>query len=182
MLSHKQNSEQIISCGYDQLVFRDSFRCLSSALDKLVKLIMYERVDVVAALIEHWSHNFRYRGQRPNVNHDADLHMATDKGVYPYAYMECGEHAIENALPSTTAFYSLLSEPGITQTDYERSCAIWKRFNLEQLGQYLGVYLEQVGDMCLAYYGLYHVYYYTLPNAAWDEHGSAFRSGHVPHD
>ena len=108
-----------------------------------------------------------------------DLQLATDKGVYPYDYMNCWERFDETQLPPKDEFYSLLSESGITDKDYERACETWKQFNIEKLGQYHDFYLmsdvyiladvfENFRDMCLEYYGLDPAYYYTLPNFAWD--------------
>ena len=174
-----QNSEKFISFGYDHLVFKDSFSFLSSSLDKLAKLNKYKEIDGKYVLIDNWMSNFKYSRQNPNVKNDEDLHLATDKGVYPYDYMNCWERFDETQLPPKDEFYSLLSESGITDKDYERACDIWKQFNIENLGQYHDFYLmsdvylladvfENFRDMCFDYYGLDPAYYYTLPNFAWD--------------
>ena len=52
-----QNSEYLISCGYECLVFKDSFSFLQGSLEKLVKLNKYKEIDGVDVLIDNWQKN-----------------------------------------------------------------------------------------------------------------------------
>ena len=72
-----------------------------------------------------------------------------------------------------------MSEKDITLDDYKKAKQIWKPSNIKNMGDYHDLYLktdvllltdvfENFRDMCLSYYGLDPVYYYTLPNFAFD--------------
>ena len=82
-------------------------------------------------------------------------------------------------LPSKEQFYSRLNEEDITLDDYKKAEQIWKHFDIQSMGEYHDLYLktdvslltdvfEKFRDICLSYYGLDPVYYYTLPNFAFD--------------
>ena len=85
----------------------------------------------------------------------------------------------DEQLPSKEQFYSRLTEEDITNDDYNKAKQIWKHFDIKNMGEYHDLYLktdvllltdafENFRDMCLSYYGLDPVYYYTLPNFAFD--------------
>ena len=76
-------------------------------------------------------------------------------------------------------FYSKLYEEDINDKDYTRTNIVWKHFKIINLGEYHDLYLmtdvyllngvfENVGDMCLNYYGLDPTYFITLPNYSWN--------------
>ena len=105
--------------------------------------------------------------------------MLTEKGVYPYDYMNAFDKFNDEQLPSKEQFYSRLTEEDITNDDYNKAKQIWKHFDIKNMGEYHDLYLktdillltdvfENFRDMCLSYYGLDPVYYYTLPNFAFD--------------
>ena len=82
-------------------------------------------------------------------------------------------------LPSKKQFYSRLTEEDITNDDYNKAKQIWKHFGIKSMGEYHGFVskngcllltdvFENFRDMCISYYGLDPVYYYTLPNFAFD--------------
>ena len=92
--------------------------------------------------------------------------------------MNAFEQFNDEQLPSREQFYSRLSEEDITADDYKKAKQIWKHFNIKNMGGYHDFYLktdvllltdvfENSRDMCLSYYGLDPVYYYTLPNFAF---------------
>ena len=84
---YRSKLRKFITFGYDHLVFKDSFAFLQSSIDKLVKLNKYKEVDGVDVLIDKWKDNFKLSKQNPRVTNDDDLFFATEKGVYPYDYM-----------------------------------------------------------------------------------------------
>ena len=107
------------------------------------------------------------------------LGLLTGKGVYPYDYMNAFEKFNDEQLPSKEQFYSRLTEEDITNDDYNKAKQVWKHFDIKNMGEYHDLYLktdvllltdvfENFRDMCLSYYGLDPVYYYTLPNFAID--------------
>ena len=107
------------------------------------------------------------------------MNLLTDKGVYPYDYMNSWEEFGETKLPEKEDFYSKLYEENITDKDYARANIVWKHFDIKNLGEYHDLYLmtdvylltdvfENFRDMCLNYYGLDPAYYLTLPNYSWN--------------
>ena len=107
------------------------------------------------------------------------MNLLTDKGVYPYDYMNSWDKFDETKLPKKEYFYSHLYEENITDKDYARANIVWKHFNIKNLGEYHDLYLmtdvylltdvfENFRDMCLNYYGLDPAYYLTLPNYSWN--------------
>ena len=113
------------------------------------------------------------------VKDDYDLDLLTDKGIYPYDYMNDFNKFNETELPSKKEFYSQLVEEDITDEDYERATHIWKHFNIKNLGEYHDLYLktdvllltdvfENFRTQCLKDYDLDPAHYFTLPNFAWD--------------
>ena len=113
------------------------------------------------------------------ITDDYDLDLLTDKGVYPYDYMNDFNKFSETTLPDKKEFYSRLGEEDIDNKDYERAKHIWEHFNIKNLGGYHDLYLktdvllltdvfENFRNQCLIDYELDPAHYYTLPNFAWD--------------
>ena len=184
-----QNSEKFITFSFGSLQFKDSMAFLSASLDKLVKLNKYD----IVGKDEHdkpiykkrndWKDNFRFSSANPYIRNKTDLDLLTEKGVYPYDYMNSFDKFNESQLPSIEDFYNQLYEEGITDTQHTRAKVIWENFNIKNLGKYHDLYLmtdvyllsdvfENFRDMCLNYYGLDPAHYITLPNYSW----SAFLS------
>lgn len=125
------------------------------------------------------NNHFRYTQSNPYIKSKTDLDLLTDKGVYPYDYMNSFDRFDEEQLPSKTYFVSQLQEQHITDKDYARANFIWKHFNIKNIDEYHDLYLmtdvylltdvfENFRDMCLNYYGLDPAYYVTLPNYSWN--------------
>ena len=87
------------------------------------------------------------------------------KGVFPYEYMDSWERFAEPKLPSKEAFYSKLSDSGISNEDYTHAQQVWKAFGCTNLGDYSNLYCRTdvllLADvfatfrkMCLRQYGL----------------------------
>ena len=170
-----QNSEKFITFSFGACQFKDSFAFLTASLDKLVRLNKYEGNEK----IKDWETHFRYTSTNPYIKSKTDLNLLTDKGVYPYDYMNSWDKFDETQLPKKEDFYSHLYEENITDKDYARANIVWKHFNIKNLGEYHDLYLmtdvylltdvfENFRDMCLNYYGLDPAYYLTLPNYSWN--------------
>ena len=82
-------------------------------------------------------------------------------------------------LPLINAFYSSLSEETITPEEYERAEKVWREFNIENMQQYHGLYLNldvlllsdvfwKFSSNCIIDYGLDPAHYYTLPSFTFD--------------
>ena len=178
-----QNSEKFINIGFDSLSVKDSFSFITASLDKLVSMTKYDNTDEKErskwVLRENWQSNFRYSSKNDIIKTEKCLDLLTEKGVYPYDYMNSFDKFNDEQLPSKEQFYSRLTEEGITNDDYTKAKQIWKHFDIKDMGEYHDLYLktdvllltdvfENFRDMCLSYYGLDPVYYYTLPNFAID--------------
>jgi hypothetical protein len=174
-----QNSENFITFGFDHLLFKDSLSFLPYSLAKLVKLSKYIEIEGKEVLRDKWQDNFKFSQQNKYIKNDYDLHLLTEKGVYPYDYMDSWDKFEETKLPPKEAFYSKLTNEHISNEDYERAEKVWKHFELKDLGEYHDLYLktdvllltdvfENFRTMCLENYELDPAHYYTLPNFAWD--------------
>ena len=84
----------------------------------------------------------------------------------------------ETSLPPASSFYSNLNMSGVSDTDYEHACSVWKEFGLRNLGEYHDLYLrtdvillanvfESFRRVCLENYGLDPAYFYTVPGLEW---------------
>ena len=179
-----QNSEKFITFGFEHLNIKDSFSFLSSSLEKLVAISKYDDYDPLKKREEwnirtNWQENFKHSMKSVYVKDVNDLDLLTEKGVYPYDYMNSFSKFNDTKLPPKDDFYSKLSEEHISNEDYERAEKVFNHFNLQDMGDYHDLYLttdvllltdifENFRDLCLNYYGLDPAHYYTLPNFAWD--------------
>ena len=178
-----QNSEKFINIGFDSLSVKDSFSFITASLDKLVSMTKYDNTDEKDrskwVLRDNWQSNFRYSSTNDIIKTEKCLGLLTEKGVYPYDYMNSFDKFNDQHLPSKEQFYSTLTEEDITNDDYTKAKQIWKHYDIKNMGEYHDLYLktdvllltdvfEHFRDMCLSYYGLDPVYYYTLPNFAFD--------------
>ena len=178
-----QNSEKLINIGFDSLSVKDSFSFITASLDKLVSMTKYDNTDEKDrrkwVLRDNWQSNFRYSSKNDIIKTEKCLDLLTEKGVYPFDYMNSFDKFNDEHLPSKEQFFSRLTEEDITNDDYNKAKQIWKHFGIKSMGDYHDFYLktdvllltdvfENFRDMCLSYYGLDPVYYYTLPNFAFD--------------
>ena len=100
------------------------------------------------------------------------------KGIYPYEYMDSWERFNETSLPSIEDFYSNLNMEDIDDIDYIHGNNVFKRFKLENLGQYHDLYVqsdtllladvfENFRDMCVKVYELDPGHFLSLPGLGW---------------
>ena len=180
-----QNSEKFIMFGFDNLQFKNSFGFLSSSLDRLVGLNKYKDYDDARSgktawndkeYLDNWKNNFKHSRNSSYINDDDDLNVLTDKGVYPYDYMNNWDKFNDIELPKK---YSKLYDEDISDDDYERTNLVWNGFKLKYMGEYHDLYLktdvllltdvfENFRILCMKYDGLDPAYYMTLPNFVWD--------------
>ena len=64
------------------------------------------------------------------------------KGVYPYEYVDNWERFSEISLPSKEDFYSNLNMEDINDINFRHANNVFKRFELENLGQYHDLYVR----------------------------------------
>ena len=100
------------------------------------------------------------------------------KGVYPYEYMDSWEKFNEKSLSSKEDFHSNLNMDDINDIDYRHGNNVFKRFELENVGDYHDLYVqsdtqlladvfENFRDMCIKEYELDPAHVLSLPGLAW---------------
>ena len=146
----------------NHLTFIDSFQFMSSSLDKLVSNLPRES-------LKYTSKEFQ----------DKKLELMSQKGVYPYDYVDSFEKFNESQLPIKKDFYSILNNQHIMDEDYHHAQNVWETFNIKTMGDYHDLYLksdiilladvfENFRKTCLEYYKLDPCHYFTSPGLSWD--------------
>ena len=64
------------------------------------------------------------------------------KVVYPYDFMDCVDKFEEQQPPSKNDFYSLLTDDGISEEQYQHAQKVWNTFGLKKMGEYHDLYLK----------------------------------------
>ena len=120
---------------------------MSSSLEKLVSNLPKES-------LKYTSQKFKNK----------KLDLMSQKGVYPYDFMDSFDRFNEK-LPPKEEFYSILNDEHITDEDYKHAQNVWNTFNLKNMGDYHDLYLksdillladvfENFRKTCLEYYKL----------------------------
>ena len=166
--------EKLISFSWGQFRFVDSYAFLSSSLDRLVTNTPKKNLWITR---QPYSCLGLRGPERELMNKKFDL--VTRKGVYPFEYMDDFSRFDETCLPPKEAFYSSLSDEGITDSDYEHAQQVWRIFNCANVGDYHDLYLqtdvllladvfENFRRTALSTYKLDPAHYLTLPGYSWD--------------
>ena len=145
-----------------ELRFIDSTKFMSSSLDSLVKNLAREG---------HESWGFESYN-------DCQRKLLVRKGIDPYEYMDSWDRFKETSLPSIERFYSSLNISGISDSDHEHACSVWREFRIRNIGEYHDLYLgtdvvllanvfESFRRVCLENYGLDPSHFYTVQGLAW---------------
>ena len=66
--------------------------------------------------------------------------LLLSKQIYPYEYITSFEKYLEVALPPKSAFFSRLSNKGISEEDYEHAAKVFEMFGCENLKDYTELY------------------------------------------
>ena len=147
---------------YYTLRFIDSLKFMNTSLDNLVNNLPKEAFNN----LERY-----YTGNK--------LSLVKRKGVYPYEYMDSIERFKENKLSPKEAFYSRLTEEGISNEDYKHAKKVWDVFDMKTLQDYHDLYnktdvllltdvFENFRNICMENYKLDPAHYFTAPGLAWD--------------
>ena len=202
----KKIENKIIDITY-KLKFIDSFRFMDTSLSKLVdnltdnihndkcikcksnlcfvkaineKLISkcidcekeYEK-EFNKELIERFANTYKF------CDNDLDKFiMLLRKGVYPYEYIDEWDKFNEKVLPGKESFYSNLTLGNISEIDYAHANNVFKKFNINNLGEYHDLYIrsdtllladifENFRQSCLENYELDPAHFISLPGLAW---------------
>ena len=103
----------------------------------------------------------------------------SQKGAYPYDFMDSFKKFDQTELPTTDQFYSILNDQHITNDEYNHAKKVRKVFNIKTMGEYHDLYLksdvllladvfESFRKTCLQYYKLDPCNYFTSPRLSWD--------------
>ncbi|KYN18338.1 hypothetical protein ALC57_09351 [Trachymyrmex cornetzi] len=148
-----------------KLRFIDSFKFLSTSLEKLASYLDKNKLQIVRSEFSTLS--------------DEKFELLTRKGVFPYEYVDCVEKLQDTRLPPRESFYSSLTGDTVSKGDYTHAVNVWQRFSIRTIGEYSDLYLktdvllladifENFRESSVASYGLHPAYYYTLPGFTWD--------------
>ena len=116
----------------NHLTFINSFQFMSSSLDKLVSNLPKD--DLI-----YTSKVFKSR-----------LDLMSQKGVYPYDFMDSFEKFNQKELPNKDQFYSILNDQHITDDEYDHAKKVWNTFMIKTMGEYHDLYLAS--DVLLLMY------------------------------
>ena len=144
------------------LIFLNSFQFMASSLERLASSLPTDA--------------FKYTSQ---VFQDRKLDLMKQKGVYPYDYMDSFKKFDDQQLPSKEEFYSILTDEGISDEQYQHDQKVWNTFNMRTMGEYHDLYLksdillladvfENFRKTCHQYYKLDSCHYFTSPGLSWD--------------
>ena len=145
----------------NHLTFIDSFQFMSSSLDKLVSNLPKDDLIYTSKA---------FKGKR--------LDLMSQKGVYPFDFMDSFEKFNQMELPTKDKFYSILNDQHITDDEYDHAKKVWKTFNIKTMGEYHDLYLvsdvllltdvfENFRKTCMQYYKLDPCHYFTSPGLSW---------------
>ena len=148
-------------CG-NHLTFIDSFQFMSSSLDKLVSNLPKDDLMYTSKV---------FKGKR--------LNLMSQKGVYPYDFMDSFEMFSQTELPAKDQFYSILNDQHIADDEYDHANKVWNTFMMKTMGEYHDLYLvsdvllltdvfENFRKTCMQYYKLDPCHYFTSPGLSWD--------------
>ena len=146
----------------NHLNFIDSFQFMSSSLGKLVSNLPKEA--------------FKYTSEEFT---GKKLSLMSQKGVYPYDFMDSFEKIDQKELLTREQFYSILNDQHITNGEYDHARKVWKTFSIKTMGEYhdlclksdvllLADVFESLRKTCLQYYKLDPCHYFTSPGLSWD--------------
>ena len=143
------------------LKFIDSFQFMSASLDKRVSNLPKEDLKYTSE---------EFTGDK--------LSLMSQKGVYPYDYMDCFEEFNQTELPTKDEFFSILNDQHITNRKYDHARKSWETLNLKNMGEYHDLYLksdvllladvfESFRKTCLQHYKLDPCHYFKSPGLSW---------------
>ena len=103
----------------NNLTFIDSFQFMSSSLDNLVNNLPKDDLKYTSKV---------FKGKK--------LNLLSQKGVYPYDFMDSFEKFDQTKLPTKDQFYSILNDQHITDDEYDHAKKVWKTFKIKTMGEY----------------------------------------------
>ena len=157
------NMEKYLSFSLGKnLVFIDSIQFMASSLEALAGNLSPEDFRIVGK---------RWKGE--------DFNLVTQKGVFPYEFLDDISKLNTEGLPSKDKFFSSLYESEVKDEDYQRAQKVWNHFGMKTMKDYHDLYLETdvllLADVfenfrrtCLENYKLDPAHYVSAPSLSWD--------------
>ena len=108
----------------NHLTFIDSLNFMSSSLYKLVSNLPKDDLMYTSKV---------FKGKR--------LNLMSQKGVYPYDFMDSFEKFNQMELPNKDQFYSILNDQHVTDDEYDHANKVWNTFMIKTMGEYHDLYL-----------------------------------------
>ena len=149
--------EQNDGCSCNQILkvqFKDSFRHLSSSLDKLTESLktktkplhcqqctsQQECDSCITKLpIQRvFTRTYEYVESTFGIRH---LPLLLQKQVYPYGYIDAYSKLEETSLPGRDQFYDILQEREVSPLAYNHAVKTWNDLGFQTLGEYCQCYL-----------------------------------------
>ena len=170
--------EKFISFKIGAVEIIDSMNFLSSSLDKLVDTLKIKATKG-NNLKQAFKHTYEYQQKYWNhIPEEEAMALLTQKGVYPYSYMDSFAKFEEQQLPPMSAYYDDLTLSHISDEKYTRAQKVWETFGLKNLGQLHDLYMETdvmlLADVfenfrtfSLKNYKLDPTHFVTAPSLSW---------------
>jgi hypothetical protein len=143
--------------------------------------------DFIDGLLDGYKKGFKTVDQLRNVfkntssyfTNDEQFVMMTQKGVYPYDWVDNFNKMSNNTLPDINEFYSKLNNSECSEEDYKTALTVWEKFQCNSFLDYHNIYLvsdvllltdiwENFREVCFKMYNLDCEYYYTAPGLSFD--------------
>jgi hypothetical protein len=127
------NMEKYISFSLGKyLTFIDSIQFMSSSLEELAGNLSPEDFRIVGK---------RWQGE--------DFKLVTQKGIFPYEFMDDISKLQSEGLPSKDKFYSTLYESDVSDEDYQRAQRVWSHFSMKTMRDYHDLYRRSSTSRCI---------------------------------
>ena len=123
-----RNAERIVTMSIGNFKFIDSSSFLPESLESLVVNLKEKDPGLFT--------------QTKKLSGDSikKFDYLTQKGCFPYEYLDCEKRLKDTQLPDREHFYSSLKESEISDEDYARAKNVWVEFGCETLADYMKLY------------------------------------------
>lgn len=155
-----------------EIRFLDTIGFMATSIEKLVENLASECKDVESL-----------RKEFPNTSEhfkdDEQFKLMTQKGIYPYDFIDTYEKLNINYLPEKKEFYSRLYDSECSDKDYNQAISVWNTFKCNTFLDYHNLYLvsdvlllsdvwNAFKNTCYKNYNLDCTYYFTAPGLSFD--------------
>jgi hypothetical protein len=157
-----QNMEKYTAIVLDNLIFLDSYLFLSAPLSVLVKNLKTENLIC----------------SRSVFNKTEQFHLLTQKGFFPYEYLDSFSKFKSKDIPTKNDFQNTLTQSSISSDDYNFVKKVWSAFECKDFGDYHDIYLmtdcllladvfENFRNVSFKNFQIEPVHFFTLPMFSW---------------